>query len=150
MNGISAHGTQIQFNGTPISDLGEVTPPSLTRKAVSDDRRVRDDDEYKMGIRRKGAMSFVVPFLALSDEFLDAWESDTNEAYIITFADGAEWSFVGKVFEIIPSTKDALTCVVHVQPIGTITFSSPAPEVGSLLQESGGHLLQEDGSRLVW
>jgi hypothetical protein len=71
-NGISAHGTIIKRNGTPIAELRDITLPALTRKAIETTTHNSDDDSYVVGIRRKGELQFMLNFLPSADATHDA------------------------------------------------------------------------------
>jgi hypothetical protein len=106
-NGISAHGTIIKRNGTPIAELKDITPPALTRKPIDTTTHNSDDDSYVVGIRRKGELQFMINFLPsgeathdASDGLLDAWAQGSKDLYEIDFPDGAVWAFSGFVTNI--------------------------------------------------
>lgn len=106
-NGISAHGTIVKRNGTPIAELKDITPPALTRKPIDTTTHNSDDDSYVVGIRRKGELSFMINFLPSGEAshdanggLLTAWADGSKDLYEIDFPDGAVWSFSGFVSNI--------------------------------------------------
>lgn len=108
-NGISAHGTIVKRNGTPIAELKDITPPALSRKPIDTSTQNSDDDSYVMGIRRKGELQFMVNWLPGVDEthdattgLLDAWATGSKDLYEIDFPDGATWVLSGFVSNIAP------------------------------------------------
>lgn len=110
-NGISAHGTIIKRNGTPIAELKDITPPPLSRKPIETTTHNSDDDSYVVGIRRKGELQFMVNWLPDSEAthdastgLLEAWASGSKDLYDILFPDGSKWSFSGFVTNIAPKS----------------------------------------------
>jgi hypothetical protein len=108
-NGISAHGTIIKRNGTPIAELKDITPPPLTRKPIETTTHNSQDDSYVVGIRRKGELQFMVNWLPSADSthnatngLLEAWATGSKDLYEIDFPDGAIWQFSGFVSNIAP------------------------------------------------
>lgn len=141
---VSAQATTLVFNGTQVSELGDLTPPVLGRKTLDRTMLSDTDDEYQVGIRRHGLMQFRLNFLPdLGDPFVQAWVSGTVGSFVLTFADGAIWSFEGNVVDVEPhcNFEDVLYSVVSVQPTSLITFGA-----SHLLLETGDRILLEDGS----
>lgn len=145
MNGISAQGTRVTRNGVDIAGLSDVVPPPLTRKAVDDTRHFEADERFEVGIRRAGLLEFDIDFPD-ADDLLTAWENDQTDAYVVIFADGAEWTFDGKVVDVSPKAAVEGRLVAHVAIRPTA-----AVDVGGelLLLENGGRLLLEDDGRII-
>jgi len=103
---ISAHGTIVKRNGTPIAELRDLTPPALTRKPIETTMHNSDDDSYVVGIRRKGEMQFQLGFVHTETThnatagLLHAWLIGSKDAYEIDFPDGGTWLFSGFVANI--------------------------------------------------
>jgi len=130
-NGISAHGTIIKRNGTPIAELRDITPPPLSRKAIETTTHNSDDDSYVAGIRRKGELQFMVNWLpdgeATHDAttgLLDAWATGSKDGYEIDFPDGATWLFSGFVIGIAPKAPvdGAQDANITIRPSGGQIF----------------------------
>lgn len=126
-NGISAHGTIIKRNGTPIAELKDITPPPLTRKPIDTTTHNSDDDSYVVGIRRKGELTFMVNWLPFSEDthdastgLLDAWATGSKDHYAIDFPDGAVWQFSGFVVNIAPKAPvdGAQEASISIRPSG--------------------------------
>ena len=126
-NGISAHGTQISRNGTPIAEVKDITLPALTRKPIDTSTHNSDDDSYVMGIGRKGELQFMVNWLATdepthdaTDGLLDAWAEGSKDQYDVTFPDGSNWLFSGFVSNIGPKAPvdGVLEASISVRPSG--------------------------------
>ena len=131
-NAISAHGTIIKRNGTPIAELRDITPPALTRKPIETTMQNSDDDSYVVGIRRKGELQFMLGFLP-SDEtthdaeagLIKAWAEGSQDLYELEYPDGASWMFSGFVTNIAPKAPvdGGLEANVSIRPSGGHIFS---------------------------
>lgn len=130
-NGISAHGTIIKRNGTPIAELRDITPPPLSRNPIETTTHNSDDDSYVVGIRRKGELQFMVNWLPFdeathdaSDGLLEAWASGSKDKYDIEFPDGATWMFSGFVTNIAPKAPvdGAQEASISIRPSGGQIF----------------------------
>lgn len=141
-DGISAQGTIIErsfdpnwprnapVGGAPvweeIGELRDITPPSLTRNEIELTTHNNDDDEYIVGIRRHGPMTFninFVPDLAAHDHIdglQQAWFDGTRDIYRLTYPDGTRWLFSGFVSNFAPSAPvdDRLSADVTIRPTG--------------------------------
>lgn len=131
-NGISAHGTIIKRNGTPIAELRDITPPPLSRNPIETTTHNSDDDSYVVGIRRKGELQFMVNWLPADDAthdaeegLLDAWATGSKDEYEILFPDGASWKFFGFVTNIAPQAPvdGAQEASISIRPSGGQTFT---------------------------
>lgn len=130
-NGISAHGTIIKRNGTPIAELKDITPPPLTRKPIDTTTHNSDDDSYVVGIRRKGELTFMVNWLPSGEAthdattgLLDAWATGSKDRYDILFPDGAQWIFSGFVSNIAPKqpVDGVQEASISIRPSGGQVF----------------------------
>jgi len=130
--GISAHGTIIKRNGTPIAELKDITPPALTRKPIDTTTHNSDDDSYVVGIRRKGELQFMVNWLPSGESthdatsgLLEAWATGSKDKYEIDFPDGAVWIFSGFVANIAPKAPvdGAQEATVAIRPSGGQVFN---------------------------
>ena len=130
--GISAHGTIIKRNGTPIGELKDITPPALTRKPIETSTHNSDDDSYVVGIRRKGEMAFMVNFLPSGEAthnaltgLLYAWGTGSKDEYRLLFPDGAVWLFSGFVTNIAPKqpVDGAQEANISIRPSGGQVFT---------------------------
>jgi len=130
-NGISAHGTIIKRNDTPIAELRDITPPPLSRNPIETTTHNSDDDSYVVGIRRKGELQFMVNWLPFdeathdaTDGLLDAWATGSKDKYDIEFPDGATWTFSGFVTNIAPKAPvdGAQEASISIRPSGGQIF----------------------------
>lgn len=143
---VSAHGTTLTINGVAFPDLGPLTLPALTRKAVDDSRLIEDDERWEPGIRRMGEMQFEYPFLTLPTvlALFTAWETGTRDDYVVTLPDnGFTWSFSGFVTSLTPKAPvdDRLHMLVSVRPTEGVVFG---PNIGPwILTEQDGRLVLE-------
>ncbi|HKW00718.1 MAG TPA: phage tail tube protein [Vicinamibacterales bacterium] len=134
-NAISAHGTIIKRNGTPIAELRDITLPPLTRKPIETTMHNSDDDSYVVGIRRKGELSFAIGFLPSGDSthnavagLMKAWADGSQDLYEVDFPDAATWSFSGFVSQIaVKAPVDGgLEATVNIRPSGGQVFTPHA------------------------
>jgi hypothetical protein len=147
---ISAHGCSLEHNGTPVPDLGDVTPPALLRKTVEDTRHAAQDDAHAIGIPRYGNLQFDVASTAANVErFLVAWLAHALDVYELTFADGVLWSFLGHVVDVSPHApiEGVLMARVTVQVSGGVVLSVGAHQ-SSVLLETGDYMLLEIGDTI--
>jgi len=130
-NGISAHGTIIKRNGTPVAELRDITPPPLSRNPIETTTHNSDDDSYVVGIRRKGELQFMVNWLPFDEAthdastgLLDAWATGSKDKYDIEFPDGATWMFSGFVTNIAPKAPvdGAQEASISIRPSGGQIF----------------------------
>lgn len=130
-NGISAHGTIINRNGTPIAELKDITPPALTRNPIETSTHNSDDDSYVVGIRRKSELQFKMNFLPSGESthdattgLLEAWATGSKDRYDVLFPDGAQWIFSGFVTNIAATqpVDGAQEADVSIRPSGGQVF----------------------------
>ena len=130
-NGISAHGTLISRNGTPIAELRDITPPPLSRNPLETTTHNSDDDSYVVGIRRKGTLDMNVNFLPSGEATHDAiaglmkaWADGSKDEYLIEYPDGATWLFSGFVSNIAPTAPvdGVLSADISIRPSGGQIF----------------------------
>ena len=148
---INAHGCSLTHNGTSVLELGDVTPPALLRKTVEDTRHPDYDDAYALGLPRYGNLQFDVAVTpAIVDRFTDAWLAHSLDAYVLTFADNAAWSFLGYVLDVSPHAlvEGVLLAQVVVQVSGGVMFYVGAHR-SSLLLETGSYVLLETGGTML-
>jgi hypothetical protein len=148
---VSAHGMVITFNGDSVEELGDVTIPALTRKAVEDTKHSSEDDVYAIGHRSYGNLSFDIALIpSLVDRFLVAWTSHSLDSYVLFFVDGASWSFLGRVVNVSPKipVEGKLAAQVTIQVEGKINLA-PGAHLSSILMETGEYVLQENGDTIL-
>lgn len=147
---VSAHGLRLTFNGVTVPDLGDVTPPALQRKPVEDTRHRDIDDAHVPGIHRHGHMVFDTAVVTGVEWFVTAWLGHTLDAYTLTFADGAVWSFHGYVVDVSPHAPvdERLSAQVTVVVRGRIALGLGA-HASSLLLETGDYVLLESGDTIL-
>lgn len=119
---------------TEIAELREITPPALTRNEIELTNHNNEDDEYIVGIRRHGTLTFnlnFVPQNATHDHetgLQSAWFDGTRDIYRLTYPDGTQWLFSGFVTNIAPSAPvdDRLSADITIRPTGRHDWVSPA------------------------
>lgn len=145
MPGLSAHGALIEVSPdpnwpdfdpvggstdfVPIAELRDITAPPLTRKAIETTTHNEDDDQFIVGVRRHGDLSFDMNFLP-RDETHDhltglqkLWFDGDRVIIRLTYPDGAsgtQWLFSGFVTSIgatLP-VDDRLAAPVTLRPTG--------------------------------
>lgn len=114
-NAMSGHGTLLQRApaGTPtvfttIGELGDITPPGLSRNEFDATTQQEDIDSYVLGVLRRGAFSVNVNFIpgnathdhltglqqALIDNEMCGWK--------FIFPDSTVWIASGQVQQFVP------------------------------------------------
>lgn len=119
-------GTGDPLSFTNIAELRELTPPALTRNEIELTNHNNEDDEYIVGIRRHGTMTFNLNFVPNtathnhSTGLQAAWFNGSRDIYRITYPDGTQWLFSGFVTNFAPSAPvdDRLSADVTVRPTG--------------------------------
>lgn len=114
---ISSHGTLVAraLQSAPtvfttIAELGDVTPPELSRKEHEALTQNINIDAYVMGVLRRGAMTIPLNFLptdASQDHITGLYKAMITEpppvdGYKITFPDGTVWVMSGQVQSLKP------------------------------------------------
>lgn len=127
VNALSGHGTLISRNGTPIAELGDMTPPALTRNEFDTTTQDEDIDSYILGVLRRSAMTFPMNFIPtdgthdhLTGLYAAIIDNDVDE-YRVTFPDGTEWIMSGMVQNIVPTAPLDGKLSANV----TLRFSGP-------------------------
>lgn len=129
---VAARGTLIKRNSAVIAELRDITPPPLTRKTIDVSIHNSSDDQYVVGIRRKGDMTFLVNFLSSGEAthenttgLLNAWSAGTKDLYEIDFPDGGIWTFSGYLSNL--AVKDPVDGSqdgnITVRPTGIMTIT---------------------------
>jgi hypothetical protein len=140
--GISAQGTVIAVSPDPlwpdstpqggsitftdVAELGDITPPGLTRNTIETTTHNQSDDRFLVGIRRHGELKFNVNFIPndpTHDELTGLqkkWFVGSRDIYRITFPDASQWIFSGYVTNFEPSAPvdDRLSADVTIRPTG--------------------------------
>lgn len=114
-NALSGHGTLLQRAPaatpgvfTTIAELGDITPPALTRNEFDATTQQEDIDSYVLGVLRRGAFSFNINFIpgeathdhltgvqqALIDNEMCGWK--------FIFPDATAWVASGQVQQFVP------------------------------------------------
>jgi len=134
---ISAQGTLIDRsagsgipNFTTIAELRDITPPPLTRNPIETTNHNEPEEQFVVGIRRKGEMQFNLGFvgrLATHDHqtgLIKSWIDGSRDIFRINFPDGSKWLFSGFVTNVGPSNPvdDGQTADVTVRPTNTMMF----------------------------
>lgn len=131
-NAVASRGTLIKRNATVIAELKDITPPPLTRKTIDTSIHNSADDQYVVGIRRKGDMTFSVNFLSSGEAthenttgLLHGWSAGTKDLFEIDFPDGGVWMFSGYVTNVaakspVDGSQDAS---ISIRPTGIMTIT---------------------------
>ena len=144
--GVSAHGTIVAVQLTPgaaftnIAELGDITPPALTRNEFDATTQDKDIDNYVLGVLRRGAFTVPVNWLPLdsthsaSTGVLKLLKDNTVTGWRIRFptaAGGAavDWIMSGQVQGMVPKapvdgklSADITLRFSGLMTIGGITF----------------------------
>lgn len=127
VNALSGHGTLIARNGTPIAELGDMTPPALQRNEFDTTTQEEDIDSYILGVLRRSAMTFPLNFIPtngthdhLTGLYAAIIDNDVDE-YTVTFPDGTVWIMSGMVQNIVPTAPLDGKLSANV----TLRFSGP-------------------------
>lgn len=133
--GYSSHGTVIRREMdpdgapgvfTPIGEIGDITPPGLSRNEHPTLSHNKDIDSYVGGVLRRQAVTFPI-FFNRNDPTHDhqtglyqAIADNAFEGYKVTQPDGFEWLFSGFVQNIAPSAPvdGVQTAQVTIRPSG--------------------------------
>jgi hypothetical protein len=112
---ISGHGTLVSRAkaATPtvfeaIAELGDVTPPELSRNEFDATVQDKDIDSYVLGVLRRGAMTVPLNFLptnATHNHLTGLYKAiidNSVDGYKVTFPDATEWVMSGQVQHIVP------------------------------------------------
>ena len=145
-DGMSAQGTLIARSPDPnwptldpvggalnfvnIAELRDITGPDHNRNPIELTNHNKEDDEWIVGIRRKGDLQFnlnFVPFGATHNHrtgLIKAWEDGTRDIYRITYPDGSTWTFSGFVTNVGAAmpVDDRLSSDVTIRPTGRTEF----------------------------
>lgn len=134
--GISAQGTLIArqpLGAGPfitIAELSDITPPPLMRNPIETTTHNGIEEQFTVGIRRKGELTFSVFWLPTDPThdhltgLQQAWEDGSRDIWRVTYPDGRQWLFSGYVTNIGPAAPvdDALTADITVRPTGLMTL----------------------------
>jgi hypothetical protein len=135
--GISSQGTLIARQPlgvgpfTTIAELGDITPPPLMRNPIETTTHNDPEEQFVVGIRRKGELSFSIfwiPTNATHDHLtgiIQSWRNGDRDVWRITYPDGAQWLFSGYVTNVGPAAPvdDALTADITIRPTGLMSFA---------------------------
>jgi len=116
--GLSSHGTlvhvQLTPGGafTPIAELGDITPPSLSRNEFDATTQEKDIDAYVLGVVRRGAFTVPINFLPTNNTHdhltgvMKLLKDNTVTGFKITFpgalTPSMDWIMSGQVQSFVP------------------------------------------------
>jgi hypothetical protein len=129
---LSSHGTLIAReisagNFVTIGELGDITPPGLTRPSTEVTPQNDKIDAYVVGVLKRGEMTFPINFVPTDgthDEatgLIKAMDSKALDGYRITWVDSTTWIFSGYVTNFqpaAPAREGGLTADVTIRPSG--------------------------------
>lgn len=145
---ISGHGTTVSraLSATPtvwtvIGEMGDVTPPVLSRNEFDATTQDRNIDAYVLGVLRRSAFTMSINFLGADttaghDHLTGLMKAMITEpppvdGYKITFPDGIVWVMSGQVQSISPKAPvdGKMSADVTVRPTGKMTIGTVAAPV---------------------
>lgn len=115
--GVSAHGTLVSVQLTPggaftaIAELGDITPPGLTRNEFDATTQEKDIDAYVLGVLRRSAFTMPINYLPTNNThdhltgLAKLLKDNTVTGWKITFpvaAGSVEWVMSGQVQGLVP------------------------------------------------
>lgn len=135
--GISSQGTLIARQSlgvgpfVTIAELGDITPPPLTRNPIETTTHNDPEEQFVVGIRRKGEMTFSLFFVPTNSThdhltgLIDSWLAGDRDVWRITYPEGSQWLFSGYVTNVAPAAPvdDALTADVTIRPTNVMSFA---------------------------
>lgn len=113
--GISSHGTLVAVELTPggaattIAELGDITPPEMSRNEFDATVQNRNIDDYVLGVLRRGSFSVPLNFLPTNnthDHLTGLYKlliDNTITGFLVTFPTGIVWVMSGQVQAIKPA-----------------------------------------------
>lgn len=124
-------GGSVSF--TEIAELREITPPALTRNTIELTNHNNEDDEFIVGIRRHGDLSFNVNFVPTNGThdhqtgLQKKWFDGTRDIYRLTYPDGSAWLFSGFVTNVAPAAPvdERLAADITIRPTGRHDWVTP-------------------------
>jgi hypothetical protein len=134
---ISAQGTLIAREPvatpgvfTTVAELRDITPPPLSRNPIETTNHNELEENFVVGIRRKGEMTFAIGFVPNSathgqvSGLIESWENGDRDRWRITYPDGSLWLFSGFVSNVGPSAPvdDGLVADITIRPTGLMTI----------------------------
>ena len=130
---ISGHGAVIEFQSTPgalpwveVAELGDMTPPQLSRNEFDVTNQNDDIDAYIAGVLRRSSVTFPISVLlndTSHDEVVGLQHliiANIRTGWRFTWPDGTHWIFSGMVTQWAPSAPvdGPLRGNVTVRPSG--------------------------------
>lgn len=115
---VSSHGTIVAYEPTPggaftdIAELGDITPPAMSRNEFDATTQEKDIDAYALGVLRRGAFTVPLNFLPTNgthDHLTGLYKliiDNTVTGFRITFptaAGSVPWIMSGQVQSITPN-----------------------------------------------
>jgi len=134
-NALSSHGTLIARETAPgvfttIGELGDITPPPLTRPSTEVTPQNDKIDSYVMGVIKRGEATFPINFIPSGESthdavtgILKAYADKSLDGYKITWPDASNttWIFSGYVANFAtaaPAREGAVSADVTLRPSG--------------------------------
>lgn len=135
-NAISAQGTIISRGPggvgpfTPIAELRDISGPALSRNPIETTNHNDSDENYVVGIRRYGEVTFTVGYIpsnATHDSqtgLIESWQNGDRDIFQVEYPDGAKWIFSGFIsnFGANAPLDDGLTADVTIRTTGGMIF----------------------------
>ena len=116
-NALSGHGTKIDYQVTPgpgaafteIGELGDITPPGLSRNGFDATTQNEDIDSYVHGVLRREEVTIKInsiPTNATHDHLTGLGKyiiNNTTGGFRFRFPDGTQWIASGQVSGLKPT-----------------------------------------------
>jgi hypothetical protein len=115
VNSMSGHGTIFAYQSvltptvfTDVAELGDITPPALSRNEFDSTTQNEDIDSYVLGVLRRGAMTMPINYIPTepTQDHITGLQSliidNTVTGFRVTFPDGTAWIMSGRVQNFVP------------------------------------------------
>lgn len=135
---LSGHGTLVSraLAATPtvfnaIAELGDITPPALSRNEFDATTQEKDIDSYVLGVLRRGAMTLGLNFLPTDgshDHLTGLYKAiidNSIDGYKISMPSSLVWVCSGQVQSIVPKAPvdGKLSCDATLRFSGKMTIN---------------------------
>lgn len=133
---ISAQGTIISRGPggtgpfTAIAELRDISGPALSRNPIETTNHNDADENFVVGIRRYGEVTFTIGFIPNAPThgnatgLINSWNAGDKDIFQVEYPDTTKWIFSGFISGIEPSMPldDGLTADVTIRTTGGMIF----------------------------
>jgi len=138
VNALSGHGTTVArapssspTSFTVIAELGDITPPGLSRNEFDATSQQEDIDSYAIGVLRRTPISFPMNFIPndTSQDHIaglhNSMITKARDGWKVTFPDGTVWVGTGSITRMESSAPvdGKLTLNVSIRLSGKFTIN---------------------------